>query len=72
MYKSRIEAYQGSISNCLAVLRIRTRRIRMFLGLQDPDPDPIVRTQRYGSGSGSGSFYHQAKIVRNAFIPNVL
>jgi hypothetical protein len=25
------------------VLRIRIRRIRMFLGLQDPDPDPIVR-----------------------------
>jgi hypothetical protein len=27
----------------LAVLGIRIRRIRMFLGLQDPDPDPLVR-----------------------------
>ncbi len=26
-----------------AVLRIRIRRIRMFLGLLDPDPDPLVR-----------------------------
>jgi hypothetical protein len=26
-----------------AVLRIRIRRIRMFLGLLDPDPDPVVR-----------------------------
>ncbi len=25
------------------VLRIRIRRIRMFLGLLDPDPDPLVR-----------------------------
>ncbi len=34
------------------VLRIRIRRIRMFLGLLDPDPF----SQRYGSGSGF--FYH--------------
>jgi hypothetical protein len=27
----------------LAVLRIRIRRIRMFLGLLDPDPDPLVK-----------------------------
>jgi hypothetical protein len=26
-----------------AVLRIRIRRIHMFLGLLDPDPDPLVR-----------------------------
>ena len=25
-----------------AVLRIRIRRIRMFLGLRDPDPDPLA------------------------------
>ena len=25
------------------VLRIRIRRIHMFLGLLDPDPDPLVR-----------------------------
>jgi hypothetical protein len=37
-YKSTIKAYLGSISNCLAVLRIRIRRICMFLGLLDPDP----------------------------------
>jgi hypothetical protein len=24
-------------------IQIRTRRIRMFLGLLDPDPDPLVR-----------------------------
>jgi hypothetical protein len=29
--------------HCEAVLRIRIRRIRMFLGLLDPDPDPLVR-----------------------------
>jgi hypothetical protein len=27
----------------LPVLRIRTRRIRMFLGLLDPDLDPLVK-----------------------------
>jgi hypothetical protein len=43
MYKNRIKAYLGSISNDLAVLRIRIRRIRMFLGLLYPDPDPLVR-----------------------------
>jgi hypothetical protein len=26
-----------------ALLRIRIRRIRMFLGLLDPDPNPLVR-----------------------------
>jgi len=43
----------------LPVLRIRIRRIHMFLGLSDPDP--LVRASE--SGAGSGSFYHQAKIV---------
>jgi hypothetical protein len=27
----------------VAVLRIRIRRIHMFLGLLDPDPDPLVK-----------------------------
>ncbi len=36
-----------------AVLRIRIRRIHMFLGLADPD----LLSQIYGSGS----FYHQSK-----------
>jgi hypothetical protein len=50
------------------MLRIRIRRIRMFLGLLDPDPDPLIRgTYRYGSGS----FYHHAKIVRKTLIPTV-
>ncbi len=35
------------------------------LGLLDPDPDPLVR----GTDPDSGSFYHQAKIVRNPWIP---
>jgi hypothetical protein len=26
-----------------AVLRIRIRRIRMFMGLLDPDPDPLIK-----------------------------
>jgi hypothetical protein len=39
-----------------AVLRIRIRRIRIFLGLLDPDPSINTRF-----GSVSGSFYHQAK-----------
>jgi hypothetical protein len=43
MYKSRIKACLGSISNCLAVLGILIRQISMFLGLLDPDPDPLVR-----------------------------
>jgi hypothetical protein len=32
--------YLGKLS---PVLRIRIRRIPMFLGLLDPDPDPLVR-----------------------------
>jgi hypothetical protein len=37
------------------------------------DPDVFgsgSNSQRYGSGSGS--FYHQAKIVRNTFLPTVM
>jgi hypothetical protein len=47
-------------------IRIRIRRIHMFLDLPDPYPDFI--SQRYGSGA----FYHQAKIVRKLLIPTVL
>jgi hypothetical protein len=36
------------------VLRIRIRRIRMFLGLLNPNPDPLVEVW---IGFGSGSFY---------------
>ncbi len=66
------------------VLRIRIRRIHMFLGLPNPDslvrtsvadqPDPHVfgppgsTSQRYGSGS----FCHHAKIVRKTLIPTIL
>jgi hypothetical protein len=28
---------------CIPVLRIRIRRIRVFLGLLDPDPESLVR-----------------------------
>ncbi len=34
---------RGQSSFLCAVLGIRIRRIRMFLGLLDPDPDPLVR-----------------------------
>jgi hypothetical protein len=51
----------------LSVLRIRIRRIHMFLGLLNPD---LLVRDRYESGSGS--FYHQAKIVRKTLIPTVL
>ncbi len=57
-------------------IRIRIRRISMFLGI--PNRDPLVRYYevRYWSGSGSGSssrsFNHQAKIVRKTLIPTVL
>jgi hypothetical protein len=48
-----------------------------------PNPDPSDLyvfgplgsgsiSQRNRSGAGSGSFYHQAKIVRNTFIPTAL
>ncbi len=47
-----------------SVLRIRIRRIRMFLG--PLDPDPLVR------GTDPGAFYHQAKIVRKTLVPTVL
>jgi hypothetical protein len=40
-------------------IRIRFRRIHMFLGLLDPNPDPLVK--KYGSGSS----YHQAKKKKN-------
>ncbi len=49
----------------------------MFGSIADPDPyvfgppgsGSVSQCQLYGSGSGS--FYHQAKIVRKTFIPNV-
>jgi hypothetical protein len=44
---------------CQPMLRIRIRRILMFLGL----PAYVSR---------SGSFYHQAKIVRKILITTVL
>jgi hypothetical protein len=58
-----------SIQICvfLLVLRIRIRRIRMFLGLLNPDPYPLAR----GIDPGYGSFSHQAKIVRKTLIPTV-
>jgi hypothetical protein len=49
-------------------IRIRIRRIHMFLGLLDPDSDPLVRGM---DPAGSGSFYHQEKIVRKTLIPAV-
>jgi hypothetical protein len=47
------------------VLRIRIRRINMFVG----PPGSGSISQRYGSGSGS--FYHQTKIVGKTLIPTV-
>jgi hypothetical protein len=46
------------------VLRIRIRRIFMFLGLLDPDP--LVR------GTDPDPFYHQEKIARKTLIPTFL
>jgi hypothetical protein len=57
MYKSRIKAYLCSFSNCLAVLRIQIRRVRIILDLLDPDPlvrgmdmdpapDPFITKQK--------------------------
>jgi hypothetical protein len=51
----------------LAVLRIRNRRIHMFLGHPDPKYGSVS-----GSSSGSGSYYNQEKIVRKTFISTVL
>jgi hypothetical protein len=51
------------------VLRIRIRRIHMFLGLLDPG---LLVTQRYMSGSGSFYHLHQAKMGRKTLIPTVL
>jgi hypothetical protein len=45
---------QYCICNVYQVLRIRIRRIRIFLGIPDSDSGSIC--QRYGSGPGSGSF----------------
>jgi hypothetical protein len=49
---SKISAERG-IDSCETVLRIRIRRIRMFLGLLDPDPfvkgmdsDPSITKQK--------------------------
>jgi hypothetical protein len=53
---SSLPAAVNQVRSSQAVLRIRIRRIRMFLGLLDPDP----LSQSYGSGS----FSHQAKAVR--------
>jgi hypothetical protein len=47
-------------NNYKAVLRIRIRRIHIFLGLPDPDP------------YGSGSFYHHVKIVGKTLFPAIL
>jgi hypothetical protein len=58
------KAYQATSYICIflqSVLRIRIRRIHIFLGL--PDPDPLVRC-----GSGPGSFYHQGKIARKTLM----
>ncbi len=52
-----------SFLNIRPVLRIRIRRIHMFLGLLDPDPDPLVR------GTDPDPFYHQEKIARKTLIP---
>jgi hypothetical protein len=41
----------------LTVLRIRIRRIRMFLGLLDPESDPLVR------GMDPDPSYLQANIL---------
>jgi hypothetical protein len=49
----------------LAVLRIRIRRIHMFLAL--PDLDPLVRNP--DPVPGSVSFYHQAKKSKNNIDP---
>ncbi len=49
----------------VSVLRIRIRRIRMFLGLRNPDPNPWVPY-------GSGSFCHHAQIVRQTFFVDIL
>jgi hypothetical protein len=54
----------------LLVLRIRIRRIRMFLGLLDPDP--LARSTDPDPAPGFGSFYHLAKIVRKTLILTVL
>jgi hypothetical protein len=38
-----VQASQHLLKVTVQMLRIRFRRIRMFLGLLDPDPDPVVR-----------------------------
>jgi hypothetical protein len=40
---SSLPAAVNQVRSCQAVLRIRIRRIRMFMTLLDPDPDPLVR-----------------------------
>ncbi len=64
----------GGYVNSPAVLRIRIRQIRMFLGLLDPDPDPLVRgmdPDPLVRDAGSGSFYHLAKKVKKTLISTV-
>ncbi len=47
-------------------IRIRTRRIHMFLGILDPDPDTLVR------GMDPEPSIIKQKIVRKTLIPTVL
>jgi hypothetical protein len=48
-------------------IRIRIRRIHMFLGFPDPHPDPLVRDMDPYPAPD-----HQAKIVRKTLIPTVM
>jgi hypothetical protein len=41
--RSNVDPAEHCFEPYVAVLGIRIRKIRMFLGLQDPDPDPLVR-----------------------------
>jgi hypothetical protein len=78
--------FEGTFTSlCLlkAVLRIRIRWIRMFLGLLDPVSDPLVRGMDEGTGELKekptyrvwclySSFVHVIIVVRKTLIPTVL
>jgi hypothetical protein len=56
----------------IPVLRIRIRRIRMFLGLLDPGPDPLVRGTDPDPATDPDPSFIKKKLVRKTLIPTVL